>query len=437
MTPIYQNNSQILDKRWPEVGQALLSSDWAQLQLEIVEKVVTTAKVNGIQLSSAYDPIEEAFTYRSLTSGDDYHVWGLGLGHVIDLLSSDKNAKSINIYIYNLELSKLVFSLIPCHWLADPRVNLCLVDEKHPNFMQHLSNLGHPGSIVINSDKAISKSSHQWLYFRMENTVVMRHVHRNQLQNDDKFLQIENDNFSLLKNMPSIDTYLGYNIKNAICIGAGPSLSEHISELKEYYCKPNRPTFIAAATACKCLLENGIKPDVVFAIDIDIPDSYIPFEIANNTILVFASRLSKRIFSQWHGEKYYLHLADETYDRFNDQLPTIFRPFIYGSVIHPLIHTTLLQGAKDIKLIGCDFGFPNEIIHASMENNPDDHNSSMGAWVENGHGELIKTSPTYRMFATGVENLISIAPETKFYNWSRMGAKIMGTEYLDLEKSYA
>lgn len=234
--------------------------------------------------------------------------------------------------------------------------------------------------------------------------------------------------------MDSIDKFIQYRIQDAICIGAGPSLEHHIEELKTVYQQHDRPVLIAAATACKCLLENGIKPDVVYAIDFSIPSSYIPFEIAKNTIFIGASRLPLSHFTQWHGEKYYLHLADETYDRINTRLPNKFRPYIFGSVIHPLIHTTVMNGAKRIRLIGCDFGFPGEKIHAAMENNLKDHNSAMQAWTENGYGELIKTSPTYRMFATGVENLIDSAPQTSFHNWSRMGAKIFGAAYLDLEQ---
>jgi hypothetical protein len=66
-----------------------------------------------------------------------------------------------------------------------------------------------------------------------------------------------------------------------------------------------------------------------------------------------------------------------------------------------------------------------------MANNPSDHNTSMDQWIENGHGELIKTSATYRMFASGVETLIATNPHCAFINWSRMGAKVYGARYLD------
>ncbi len=431
MTALYQQNLSIISQRFPAVATQLNNASIDELNFEVIQGNSPTVKVNDIQLSSIYDPIEEAFSYRSISSGNDYHVWGIGMGNVPSLLVRDTQSTSINIYLYNLPLAKLVFSLLALEWLNDSRVILHHVDESNPKINQQLVTLGHNGAIILNGDKFISKNSHQWLFFRMENTLVMQHVHRNQTENDDKFIIREKQNRAQLRKMKSIDFFLQYKIKDAICIGAGPSLAHHIDELKTIYENKKRPWLIAAATACKCLLENGIKPDVVYAIDIDIPDSYIPYHIANNTILVSASRSPLSQMTQWHGEKYYLHLADETYDRISGQLPTAFRPYVYGSVIHPLIHTTLVQGAKNIGLIGCDFGFPGEIIHASMENSVDDHNSSMTAQVENGYGKLIKSSPTYRMFATGVENLICAAPDVRFYNMSRMGAKILGTEYID------
>ncbi|HCE3214032.1 hypothetical protein CGJ21_06870 [Vibrio parahaemolyticus] len=436
MTPIYTQHIDIIRTRWPEAANALEAADCSNLHFEVIEKSAMTLKVNGVQLSSAYDPVEEAFHYRSVTAGNTYHIWGIGMGNVPALLAADKNAQSVRIYLYNLPLAKLVLSLVPQTWLSDPRFSLVVVSEDDPELGKHLASLTWDGCIIINADRSISQFSHQWLYFRMENRIVVAHSNAQFGHGDDELQAIEEENTPALKRILSSDYYLQYQVDDAICIGAGPSLQHHIEELKAVYSLPNRPKLIAASTACKCLLENGIKPDVVYAIDIDLGDEYIPFEIARNTILVFASHMPKRIFQNWHGEKYYTHLNDYTYDRFAKDLPIKYRPYAFGSVIHPLLHFTLLQGATRIALIGCDFGFPGDKIHSSRENRADDPNTSMTARVENGYGEQIKTSPAYRMFGCGVESLIAAAPKTKFYNWSRIGAKILGAEYFEVEALY-
>ncbi|WP_182033027.1 6-hydroxymethylpterin diphosphokinase MptE-like protein [Vibrio diabolicus] len=437
MTQVYSQHIDIIRSRWPDVAKAIDSADFSNLHFEVVEKAAMALKVNGVQLSSAYDPVEEAFQYRSLTSSDEYHIWGIGMGNVPSLLTQDKDARSIRIYLYNLPLAKLVLSLVPQQWLSDERVSLVTISEDDPQVGKHLSSLTWDDCIIINADRSISRISHQWLYFRMENRIAIAHANVKFIQDDEDFIEIEQENEQALRRVPSSDKYLEYQVDDAICIGAGPSLQFHIEELKHVYSQPNRPKFIAASTACKCLTENGIKPDVVFAVDINLRDEHIPYELAKNTILVFASHMPKRIFQNWHGEKYYLHLGDFTYDRFATKLPVKHRPYSFGSVIHPLIHLTLLQGATRIALIGCDFGFPGDIIHSGRENRTDDVNAAMTARVENGFGEMIKTSPAYRMFGSGVENLIAAsAPRTKFYNWSRTGAKIIGAEYFDVEELY-
>lgn len=76
MTPIYTQHIDIIRARWPEVALALDATDSRDLHFEVIEKSAMTLKVNGVQLSSAYDPIEEAFHYRSLTAGNHYHIWG-------------------------------------------------------------------------------------------------------------------------------------------------------------------------------------------------------------------------------------------------------------------------------------------------------------------------------------------------------------------------
>ncbi|AHJ02498.1 motility associated factor glycosyltransferase family protein [Vibrio parahaemolyticus] len=437
MTPIYTQQIDIIRSRWPKTAQALDAADFSELHFEVIEKSTMTLKVNGVQLSSAYDPVEEAFQYRSLAAGNHYHIWGIGMGNVPALLAQDKNAQSVCIYLYNLPLAKLVLSLVPQAWLSDPRFSLVVVSEDDPDLGKQLISLSADECILINADRTISRLSHQWLYFRMENRMLIAHANANYRHSDDKLLAVEKENVPALKRLPSSDHFLKqYQFDDAICIGAGPSLQHHIEELKAVYSLSNRPKLIAASTACKCLLENGIKPDVVYAIDIALTDEYIPYEIAHNTILMYSSQMPKHVFQNWHGEKYYVHSGDYTYDSIAKRLPVKYRPYAYGSVIHPLIHFTLLQGATRIALIGCDFAFPGDKIHSGRENRADDPNSSMTERVENGFGEIIKTSPSYRMFGSGVENLIAAAPHTKFYNWSRIGAKILGTEYVDVETMY-
>lgn len=124
-------------------------------------------------------------------------------------------------------------------------------------------------------------------------------------------------------------------------------------------------------------------------------------------------------------------MVDETFDGINERLPSKYRLSVMGSVIHPMTNLAILFGAKTIRFVGCDFGFPGEIQHASTVDN---YEIDMSVTIENGHGEIIKSSPTYRLFCSGIENLIAASPHVDYINMSRIGAKIIGARYEDGEK---
>ncbi len=429
-TELFWENLKLIKERFPQLAQAVEKHNIDNLAFDIVEKQSVSISINGIQLSSAYDPVEEAFEYRTLTSGNEYHVWGFGIGNVPELLLQDKSAKKITIYIYNLDVFKLVLALMPKAWLSDKRVELVYVYKDMPELSNILKSLFHNGAIVLNPDKSLlEQSDDQWLLHRFENKIVSTHVHRNQLKRDDEFLEREKENYPILKKLPSLDQVIqNTKIKEAFCIGAGPSLQAHIEEIKDLYNKVERPFFIAPSTALKCLLDNDIIPDAVVVVDLDSSPKYISFDDLKNSTLLFASRVNKNIIEPWQGRKYYFHLHDETYDRFNQRLPMKFRSYICGSVIHTIAHIAIELGAKKINLIGCDFGFPNKIWHSGRD--------GMGkitadTVIENGHGEQIESNRVYRMFCSGMENIISMVNGVEFINWSRMGAKIIGAKYRD------
>ncbi len=105
-TEFYQSNIEILKSRCPELAQAVEAHNINNLPFEVVERKFATLSINGIQLSSAYDPVEEALAYRSMTSGDTYHIWGFGIGSVPEILLNDRNLKKIHLYLYNLDVAK-------------------------------------------------------------------------------------------------------------------------------------------------------------------------------------------------------------------------------------------------------------------------------------------------------------------------------------------
>ncbi len=434
----YNNNLSILKTRWPDLANAVEQHDINHLNVELIERQFATLAINGIQLSSAYDPVEEALAYRSTTSGDNYHMWGFGLGSVPEVLLNDLKLKQINIYIYNLDVIKLVLSLVNKPWLADERVKLHYVHKEMPNLIDTLGSLFEVDSFIINADFHLiehAKADLDWLAHRIKNRLFSELIHRNHTTKEQRDLltRVAKRNYPLLKNMNVIDLLIENNtFKEVLCIGAGPSLDAEIEKVKALACKPNRPLFMAPSTALNALLKHNITPDILVLVDIHIFPEEIPFEkFPKTAILIGSSHIKRKIFEEWTGKKYYCHMADETFDEINQRLPSKYRLYALGSVIHPMTSIAISFGAKTIRFIGADFGFPGEIQHASTDDN---YTIDMGVTIENGYGELIKSSPTYRLFCSGIENIIAKCPHIDFINMSRLGAKIIGARYEDEDK---
>ncbi len=433
-TEFYQSNIAILKERCPELAEAIEQQNIDHLNFEVIERKFATLSVNGVQLSSAYDPVEEALAYRSTTSGNTYHIWGFGIGSVPEIFLTDKNLQKIHLYIYNLDVIKLVLTLVAKPWLADKRIELCYVHKDMPNLGNALSKLFVADSFVINADLSLAKrpgTGLDWLTHRIENRLVATTVNQSHSsdKNKAKLKEIDKENYSLLKKLPVLDHLVENNkFEHVLCIGSGPSLDRHIEQVKELLNSPNRPLIIAPSTALKALVKYDVQPDIVTIADINVNPLYIPYEKLNNTILVGNSRIKKEIFERWEGKQYYMHMIDDTFDDINQKLPSKYRLNTMGSVIHPIMHMAVLFGAKTIRLVGCDCGFPDEIQHASSNDN---YQIDMDVYIENGHGQLIKSSPIYRMFCSGIENIISQCKHIDFINMSRIGAKIIGARYED------
>ncbi|CAE6917446.1 hypothetical protein [Vibrio sp. B1FLJ16] len=61
MSQLYTQNMQLIEKRWPEIAAHIDQQDIEALDAQLVEAKAQTISINGIQLSSRYDALEEAF----------------------------------------------------------------------------------------------------------------------------------------------------------------------------------------------------------------------------------------------------------------------------------------------------------------------------------------------------------------------------------------
>lgn len=429
MTQLYRDNMALLAQRWPTLGNYIDEQGIEDLNARVTEGKSHTISINDMQLSSRHDALEEAFFYRSLTTGNEYHLFGFGMGDLPNLLTQDKSATKITIYLLHADIFKLVLRYKVQQWLTDIRFDLQIVTEN--SSLTPL--ISHPGVIILPADKALLKNKLPNIYYQLETIIFTKHLNEtmNNAEYQKKYRRLETENLAFLKKEQDVIALCQAQVKEVILVGAGPSLEACQDLLHKLTQQKHRPLIIAAAMACKALLKYGIKPDIVVSIDVDVFDTVIPYQIAKNTCLVYSSRTDHKCIKKWRGERYFAHLNDQSYDHFNKLLPAT-RLWTFGSVIHSALNIALAKGAKKIYIMGCDFGFPNEQVHAELSN--DEYALPfINETVINGDGQEIGTNKQYRTFLVGMEQMIFMKPKVDYINCSRSGARITGARYLTEE----
>lgn len=228
-------------------------------------------KVKDHYIHSKYSPIIEGkkicssinFSYAL----DTYFCFlGLGLAyHVESLIKENKNAKVIlvepDIFIFILFLASRKLDFLFSH------VNLVIIPATCPTqTLAILENLEIGGTFYFKADLEVSKN---WL---LEfNTLKTRHKKKDLLNCNTlkkfyiRWLKNFIKNIDIASNLPSISIFKDAFVNfPSIIFAAGPSLDEHIQELKDVQ---NEVIVIAVDTSLKALLEGGITPDFVLLMD--------------------------------------------------------------------------------------------------------------------------------------------------------------------------
>ncbi len=444
MSELYSSNLSTIEERWPEISKVIDGQDISMLDAQLVESKCQTISVNGIQLSSRYDALEEAFFYRGLTEGDVYYLFGCALGDIPKLLAHDKDAKEIHLFILSPDVFKLVLHFTEQPWLKDERFQLHLPPEKTALLDPYFA---HSGAIILPSEKELCKRHNPSLYYRMENHLFSYHMNEGLLNEEQQAFDKQRlqENLSAIRKHQPVDRLVDRHKSrhsSIIVVGAGPSLEEVLPQIKRACANKRRPFVIAVSMAGKLLEKEGIVPDLLVHVDRGqgmeklgkhLPD-FIPYTLAKKgTALVYTTLVQKEIIENWAGTAYYANLNTADYDQSVKLLPTD-RLYIYGSVIAPAVHMAMSFAKHKVYFAGMDFGFPDKKYHAGMSNDSHANAILMNETVLNGFDEEIETSRSYRTFLTGVETLVMSAPSLTFINCSRSGAKIAGTQYLDKQE---
>lgn len=423
MSSVTPPGAEILSRRWPLLWEAIRSAPTSPPPVYSTTPQPTLI-FSGIHLTGGYDRAAEAGLQARLvpTSSPSVWVYGAALGDLPRTLLARPALQQLNVVLLNLFVFAHCLAFADqSDWLADPRVELSnaagQTEIRTPFAVS-------PACLRLASDGAARLRD--LLALELATPFVRQYIaadtgHDFRLEQNRRFVAQDGDVASLFGRRPGCHAWVA---------AAGPTLNDQYSRLAQ---RPPHEPLIAVDAALRPLLKAGLMPEVVVAVDEgERVIRLLETTAAPAPLLVYFPAVQTPALAGWPGKRLaaYPSIGDR-FARLIEEFPR-GRLFIGGSVLHSAVDLAVQMGAGAVTLLGADFSFPNGQSHAAgvphVEAIP---GYERQPWVFNGRGQRVPTKENLRGYLRELERYIAAHPTLAWYNASRAGAQIAGTEYLD------
>lgn len=424
--PSYKTNQELIKQRWPEIYTLLDSVDCSNYQVVEQEGTEKTLVVNGIQLSSCFGRKEEARLQASLVPPNAQKAWvyGIASGDLQNELLDRDGLQELNVVVLSVGLLKICLEYFDhTRWLSDQRVNVILAKD--------IEDIRVPFCVPPPCLKLADYSAS-----RLRDFIVLEldtEFINSELRNNSTFMgQIQDNEDFLVKDGDVKDLFGTKNGGRIFVAAAGPSLPTHFEQLK---LREREDMLIAVDGAVKPLIEHGIAPDIVVAVDgvryYMLTNICVDMSLCREIPMVYFPVVHRDVLSEWTGPRFAAYSNSSVYEEMRHKHPKGVL-FSAGTVLHAAVDLAVNMGAAQIVLVGADLSFPNDQTHVSKIIHYEfAENDATSEWVLDGFGNPVKTSKNMRGYLRDLERYISRHPRVEFFNVGRSGAYIEGAKYLD------
>ncbi len=371
---LLKKNLEIIEKQTPELAQLIRqgSSDEFTTEIKTARSNAPTLLIKKenqeIFLHSKFDPQKEADKIATKGVEEDSDIivlGGFGLGYLAesllnkypkkDLVVVEKEFAIIKTAFENRDLTKLLtsghFDFVVTEEIDDLTT---LLDSKKT---KKIAMLIHRPSFDIFTD-----------FYKNLKNVLYSFINRKEVNiaTLSRFEELWTRN--ILRNLKRFATLPGINqLKNqckdipAFIVGAGPSLSKNINELKKV---KDRGIIIAVDTVYKVLLKHGIIPNFVVAVDPQLINTHYLVGLKNDkTILVTDSAINPSIFNNFPGKIYLSSIPFPLAKWFEEFYGKKGGLLSGGSVSTSAFDLAQQLDCNPITLLGQDLSYSKERIH--------------------------------------------------------------------------
>lgn len=405
--------------------------------------VVVQYKSKEYRLNSSYRPKEEAkrwaAAYKITNINTVINMFGLGNGMFVQALM-DKMDDSSYLLIYEPSFEILEHTLrnYDIRDIISNKNVLIFIEgdnsdefRRASNSVTNITNLNsqiqciHPNYDDIFTESAIKfykslKDSYTTEVINTNTIVKLGQRNIDNIFNNFIFLR-ESSSIIELKEMIPHDV-------PAIIVAAGPSVEENIEELKRV---KGRAVIFAVDSILRFLLDSGVEPDFVLSIDPNKSTHHFIRKAPITIPLITYMESNHAILKIHKGKKIFCSqnkFVEEIYKKVSKTPPNILPS---GSVALVAFSVCLKLGINKIILVGQDLAYKDNQTHAGKARRVEfDKNTDVE--LEGINGESIRSRYDWKEFVMRYEDIISRYPDIKVIDAKRYGAKINGTEVMEL-----
>ncbi|KXG76344.1 motility associated factor glycosyltransferase family protein [Thermotalea metallivorans] len=452
MNDIYSMNKLALSKRYPNLQKSVEKFTDKKYIVEIVDAKDNNKTMYVIHegktfyIHSKYAPVKEAYDWiKNLNFDRDSTIliFGCGLAyHIKELCRQicDHNRMLIvepSIEIFHEALKYIDFTDIINH----PNIILIVGDTlkeiegllwKYVPW-EHMHHLRIAS--ITNYHKLFPK---EYLDFQNAIDKVMREekLYKNTLLRFAKTWQR-----NLLTNIPylvrsyDISSLFGiFQNKPVIIVSAGPSLSKNVEFLKD---AKGKAMIICVGTALRTVINAGIEPDLIIAMD-GGEINYRHFEniMYSDIPLVYGIKVFPEILQNHQGKKFVFYTEDGCMEKILKDLDLEIGVLACGgSVSNSAFDLAVKMGGNPIIFVGQDLAYTDGKTHAKYSIYEEDtiKDSENLLKVKDIYGKDIVTSPSLFSVLNWFENEIQKDKTERLYiDATEGGAYIEGTRIMPL-----
>lgn len=459
------DNIVFLKNNYPKLYERIKKEEARDSQIDIVvEDTKNNQKTLRIKkedktcyLHSKYNPLREAEAIINKLEekeniDENSHVifYGLGLGYHIDVFVQRYPNTSFSLYepstsvfqyfLNNINLKKSSFkSLVNIQCEFEPDVVEVFLDALLKNMNKKIIIMDLP--IYEN----VFKEQYNNFFDKFNKLVKGKrsNLHTN-YSFQKRWIINSMKNLKYVLSTPNIivEKQGAFKGKTAILVAAGPSLNEEIENLR--YIKDNGLAYIfSVGSAINTLVNNDIYPHAACTYDPTAKNQMV-FQIVKekeikDIPIIFGSSVGYETIENYPGNKYHMLTSQDTIAAYylkDENSKTLNGVQDAPSIAVITLQLLYILGYTNVLLVGQNLGYRGKERYSegiSYSSELTDNEIESGIWVKDVYGNEILTNETFNSMRNDIEAYIKLFTNMKVVNTTKGGAKIEGTEFIELK----